>query len=134
MAARSVRLRYTIAAVVLTLLAAWATYHLKYAVRDREIELDHLRAQVDTSRKAMQLQRADLAYLTRPERLVVQAGQLNMTPGRGARLVDVSQIVPAAQLQLALSPLPALLPSGAATVLQLRPIPAIIPTALGRTR
>src|SRR3954462_15263302 len=126
MAARSVRLRYTIAAVVLTLLAAWATYHLKYAVRDREIELDHLRAQVETSRKAMQLQRADLAYLTRPERLVVQAGQLNMTPGRGARLGDVSQIAPAAQLQLqlqlALSPLPALLPSGAATVLQLRPI------------
>ena len=134
MAARSVRLRYTIAAVVLTLLAAWATYHLKYAVRDREIELEHLHAQVETAKKALQLQRADLAYLTRPERLVVQASQLGMTPGRGARLVDVSQIVPAAQLQLALSPLPALLPSGAATVLQLRPIPAIIPTALGRTR
>src|SRR3954452_20403894 len=82
MAARSVRLRYTIAAVVLTLLAAWATYHLKYAVRDREIEFVHLRAQLETSRKAMQLQRADLAYLTRPERLVGQAGQLNMTPGR----------------------------------------------------
>jgi hypothetical protein len=125
MAAGGVRLRYTIAAVLLTLLAAWATYHLKYAVRDREIQLGRLRAQVETSRKALQLQRADLAYLTRPERLVLQAGQLGMVPGRGARLIDVTQIIPEAQLQLLLQPLPALLPSGAATVLQLRPIPGI---------
>ena len=133
MAAGGVRLRYTIAAVLLTLLAAWATYHLKYAVRDREIELAQLRAQVETDRKALQLQRADLAYLTRPERLVLQAGQLGMVPGRGARLVDVTQIVPEAQLRLALQPLPALLPSGAETVLQLRPIPALT-LALGKTR
>ena len=126
MAPRRVNLRYTLAAVLLTLLAAWATYHLKYAVRDREMELAQLRRQVEAAREALQLARADLAYLTRPDRLVAQADRLGMVPGRGARMVDVSQIVPAGQLELAREPLPALLPSGAEIVLKVKPVPAVL--------
>ena len=131
MAARRVNLHYTLAAVVLTLLAAWATFHLKYAVRDREIELSRLRAQVEAERQALQLARAELAYLTRPDRLVVHAPELRMVPGGGSRIVDVTQVIPAQQLQLALEPLPALLPSGAETVLRIKPIPGLV---LARSR
>jgi hypothetical protein len=126
MAPRRVNLRYTLAAVLLTLLAAWATYHLKYAVRDRELELAQLRRQVDAAREALQLARADLAYLTRPDRLVAQADRLGMIPARGARMVDVTQIIPAQQLELAREPLPALLPSGAEAVLRVKPVPAVM--------
>ncbi len=126
MAPRRVNLRYTLGAVLLTLLAAWATYHLKYAVRDRELELAQLRRQVEAAREALQLARADLAYLTRPDRLVAQADRLGMVPGRGARMVDATQIVPARQLELAREPLPALLPSGVETVLKVKPVPAAL--------
>ena len=125
MAVRRMSLRYGIAAALLTLLAAWATYHLKYAVRGYEIELARLRSQLETERSALQVARVDLDYLTRPDRLVVQAAELGMIPGRGARIVDPARIVPAQQLELARVPLVALLPSGAEAVLMVKPLPAL---------
>jgi hypothetical protein len=125
MAARRMSLRYSIAAALLTLLAAWATYHLKYAVRDYELELARLRSQLAHEREALQLARVDLDYLTRPDRLVVQAPELGMVPGRGARIVDPARIIPAQQLELAREPLVAVLPSGAEAVLMAKPLPAL---------
>ena len=132
MAPRRISLRYSIAAALLTLLAAWAVYHLKYEVRDREMELGRLRAQLAYEREAFQVARVDLDYLTRPDRIVVQAGELGMIPGRGARIVDPTRIVPAQQLQLAREPLVALLPSGAEAVLMVKPLPALaVAVAIG---
>ena len=89
MAPRRISLRYSIAAALLTLLAAWATYHLKYEVRDREMRAGPpARRSWQHEREALQVARVDLDYLTRPDRLVVQAGELGMVPGRGARIVD----------------------------------------------
>src|SRR5688500_18129232 len=134
MAPRRISLRYSIAAALLTLLAAWATYHLKYEVRDREIELGRLRAQLAHERDALQVARVDLDYLTRPDRLVVQVGELGMVPGRGARIVDAARIPPAQQLQLAREPLVAVLPSGAEAVLMVKPLPALaVAVAIGGT-
>lgn len=132
MAGRRIGLRYSIAAALLTLLAAWATYHLKYAVRDREMELGELRFRLEQERAKLQLARIDLDYLTRPDRLVVLAPELGMVPGRGARIVDPARIIPAQQLQLAREPLVAVLPSGAEALLKVKPFSAVAAVALER--
>ena len=134
MAPRRISLRYSIAAALLTLLAAWAAYHLKYEVRDREMELGRLRAQLAYEREALQVARVDLDYLTRPDRIVVQAGELGMVPGRGPGSSTRPGIVPAQQLQLAREPLVAVLPSGAEAVLMVKPLPALaVAVAIGET-
>lgn len=109
-------------AAVATLAVAAATFHLKYAVRDLDLERDRLRARLAEERGALQVARAELAYLTRPDRIVAQAAGLGMTPGRGARIVDPGRIVPASQLDLARRPLAALLPSGASGLLKVKPL------------
>jgi hypothetical protein len=126
MAARRIRLRYTVAAILLTLFAAWATYHLKYAVVEREAELKRLRQELHSERQAVQLARADLAYLTRPDWIVMQATPLGMVPGRGARIIDITRVVPAQQLAFARQPLAAVLPSGGETVLMVKPLSDVV--------
>lgn len=123
MAARRVSLRYLVTAVCLSLGAAGATFQLKHAVRDRERELASVRAEIARERWAVQAARADLAYLTRPDRLVMQAAQLGMVPVRGTRLAQVDQIVPWQQVHFAKAPITATLPSGAEVELRLKPAP-----------
>lgn len=125
MAARGMNLRYLLTAVILSLGAAAATFELKYSVRNLEHELASVRKEIARERWAVQNARADLAYLTRPERLVQQAGQLNMEPARGTRLVQVDQIPPWQQVQLAGMPVPTTLPSGTEVMLRLRPLPML---------
>ena len=92
MAARRVSLGYLSTAVLLSVGAAVATFQLKYAVRNVEGELATVRAQIAREREVVQSARADLAYLTRPDRLVMQAAQLGMVPARGERLLAASQL------------------------------------------
>ena len=82
MAARRVSLGYLATAVLLSVGAAVATFQLKYAVRNVEGELGEVRAQITREHEIVQSARADLAYLTRPDRLVLQAAQLGMVPAR----------------------------------------------------
>jgi hypothetical protein len=123
MAIRRVSLRYLVTAVCLSLGAAGATFHLKHEVRSLERDLVKTRALIARERWAMQSLRADLAYLTRPERLVMQVGQLGMVPARGSRLARIDQIVPWQQLHFAQQP-PMLttLPSGTEVALRLKPM------------
>lgn len=132
MAAGGVRLRHTLLAAALALGAALSTFQLKYAVRDLELDLGRLKARLATERSALQLARADLAYLVRPERLVAQAGELRMVPGGGSRIVDPTGIVPAEHLRLAREPLLALLPSGAEAELRIKPLSGVVLAATGR--
>jgi hypothetical protein len=125
MAARRVSLRYLVTAIVLSLGAAGATFQLKHAVRERERELARIEAQIARERWAVQAARADLAYLTRPDRLVMQAEQLGMVPVRGTRLMQAGQIVPWQQLQLAKAPVATTLPSGTEVELRLKPMPLL---------
>lgn len=123
MAARRVSLGYLVTAICLSLGAAGATFQLKHAVRERERELGEVRAQIVRERWAVQAARADLAYLTRPDRLVMQAQQLGMVPVRGTRLAQAGQIMPWQQAHFAKAPIAATLPSGAAVELRLKPAP-----------
>lgn len=131
MAARRVSLGYLATAVLLSVGAAVATFQLKYAVRNVEGELATVRDQIAREREMVQAARADLAYLTRPDRLVMQAAQLGMVPARGERLLAAKQLPGWDQLQWAQLPVPATLPSGAGIELRSKPLPAMAGLGLG---
>ena len=91
---------------------AAGVFHLKYAVVGLEREVSLLQRQIEEERWLLRLRRADLAYLTRPDRLARQAAQLHLHPARSSQLVELDQIGSRAQLELARNPLVVMLPSG----------------------
>lgn len=125
MAARRVSLHYLLTAVVLSVGAAAATFQLKHKVRDVEHELGEVGGAIAQERWLARSARADLAYLTRPERIVMQAEQLGMVPVRGGRLLQPGQIPTEDQLQFANAVMAATLPSGAEVDLRLKPLPLL---------
>lgn len=125
MAPRRVSLRYILTAVMLSVGAAAATFQLKHEVRSVERELGETGGAIAQERWLARAARADLAYLTRPERIVMQAEQLGMVPVRGGRLVRAGQIPTYDQLQFANAAMAATLPSGAEVALRLKPLPLI---------
>lgn len=125
MAARRMSPGYLISSMVLAVGAAAATFQLKYAVRDLERELATTRAKIEREGWAIQGARADLAYLTRPDRIALQAKQLDMVSARGGRLAHASQLPDWDQVQWANATMPALLPSGSAIELRAKPMPVM---------
>lgn len=125
MAPRRVSLRYVLTAVLLSVGAAAATFQLKHQVRKVERELGEVGDAIAQERWLARAARADLAYLTRPERLVLQAEQLGMVPVRGSRLVQASQIPTQDQVRFANAAVAATLPSGAEVALRLKPLPRL---------
>ena len=83
MAARRVSLGYLVSSMVLAVGVAAATFQLKYAVRDREHELAATQGQDRAGALGDPGARADLAYLTRPDRIALQAAPARH--GAGAR-------------------------------------------------
>ena len=77
----------------------------------------------------MQAARADLEYLIRPDRIVLQASQLGMVEARGGRLAGAAQLPDWEQLQWSKAPMPAILPSGVAVELRAKPL--ALPTDFG---
>lgn len=122
MAAGRLRLLYRMLGVAMVIVAAGATYRLKHAVRGLDADLAGLRQETEAERWALRAAHADLEYLIRPERLVLQARQLGLVPARGARIVAVDAIPSMAQLRMIRSPLPVVLPSGGEAVLLARPV------------
>lgn len=117
-------LRHTVSAVLVILLAAAAVFHLKYAVVGLERELAALRAAIDEEQWLVRLRRADLAVLTRPDRLALQAEQLGLQPARAQHIVVIESIGSRAQIELARSPLEVTVPGGEPAMLRARPIEA----------
>jgi hypothetical protein len=105
--------------------AAAATFQLKHKVRAVERELGEVGDAVAQERWLARAARADLAYLTRPERIVLQAPQVGMIPVRGSRLVQGRQIPTMDQARFADAAVAATLPSGAKVALRLKPLPLL---------
>lgn len=131
MAARRVSLGYLASSVLLALGAAAATFQLKYAVRDLEHDLAATRGRIERERWAIQSARADLEYLIRPDRIVLQASQLGMVEARGGRLASAVQLPDWAQLQWSKAPMSAVLPSGVAVELRAKPMALSLDLDLG---
>jgi hypothetical protein len=119
------RLRQLLVAIAIVVVAAAALFQLKYAVVRLERERDELRARIEDERWLLRTRHADLAYLTRPDRLAAQAGQLGLRPARAQQIVRVEQIGHRAHIELARHPVPVVLPSGGYAELRLRPLPEL---------
>ena len=131
MAARRMSLGYLISSMVLALGAAAATFQLKYSVRDLEHDLAATRDKIEVEGWAIQGARADLEYLTRPDRIALQAEQLGMVSTRGGRLARATQLPDWDQIQWANATMPALLPSGSAVQFRAKPVSVISSLAAG---
>jgi hypothetical protein len=117
--------RQPLIALAIVVLAAAALFQLKYAVVRLERERDSLRARIEDERWLLRTRKADLAYLTRPDRLAAQAVQLGLRPARAQQIVRIEQIGNRAHIELARSPLPLVLPSGGIAELRVRPLPEL---------
>jgi hypothetical protein len=122
MEGRGMTLRYIIGALLLIVLVAAGVFRLKYAVVDVERQFTDLQHQIEEERWQLRLRQADLAYLTRPDRLVGQADQLHLRPARSGQIVELASIGSRAQIELARNPLAIMLPSGAEGALRAKPI------------
>ncbi|MFO1068725.1 MAG: hypothetical protein U1E14_09395 [Geminicoccaceae bacterium] len=122
-------LRQALVAVLLIVAAAAAVFQLSYAVVGLERQLTQLRRELDNERWLVRTRKADLAYLTRPERLAQQAEQLGLHPARAAQIVDVDRIGNRAEVMLSGIGIPVTLPSGTAAELRLRPMPVFADVA-----
>lgn len=126
-------LRYVITTIVLVVLAAGAVFQLKYQVVRLERERMALETQLRAERWTLQTRKADLAYLTRPDRLALQAAQLGMKPATSDLIVDIKQIGDRQQIELANNPVAVTLPSGAEVELRLKPVAIFTAAKRGRT-
>ncbi len=70
--------RAAIALGAAALCAAMAVFELKRVVHERERELAALERAIAEERARIRTLRADLAWLTRPERIATQARQLGL--------------------------------------------------------
>jgi hypothetical protein len=122
MEAGRMTLRHIATAFVLVLLAAAGVFHLSYLVVDLERQLVSLNQEIEDERWRLRTSKADLAYLTRPNRLAQQAEQLGLKPARAQQIVEVEAIGNRMHVELARNPLALTLPSGGAAVLMVRPV------------
>lgn len=106
------------------LVLAMAVFELKLAVHERERELARLQRAIAEERARIRTLRADLAWLTRPERIATQARQLGLEPARIDRLVRVRDLPDATALLFAGRSLTVELDPGEAVELRFKPIAA----------
>jgi cell division protein FtsL len=100
----------------------YGVFAVKHEVRQLERELAGLRQEVQQERHRLQVLRADWAYLTRPERLAEQAGQLELAPARPDQIMALSTIPDRLRVRHAGREWPAALPSGGEIELRLKPL------------
>jgi hypothetical protein len=117
----------------LALAGAAAVFEIKGTVREVERELQRTERAIDDAHWRLQTLKADYAYLTRPERLAVQAEQLGMVPGTSARLVAVHAIAKDTQLAFAAKVVPVVLNTGEQVELRFKPaVLGMVAEALAR--
>ncbi len=123
--------RASILAGVCAMLAAMLVFHLKYKVLGLERELSHLRASVVTETWRVRTLRADLAYLSRPGRLAMQAQQLGLHPAGAGSLTSAPEIAKLYDPALAGMALAVVLPSGDRVQLAVKPRPPALTQTTG---
>ncbi len=116
------------------LAVAMAVFELKRVVRERERELARLERAIAQERDRIRTLRADLAWLTRPERLTTQAGQLGLEPARVERFVRVDELPDATALLFAGRSLTVPIEAGEAIELRFKPVQRLRPLAAGPAR
>lgn len=119
--------RASIVAGFCAMLAAMLVFHLKYKVLGLERELTSVQKEVVSETWRLRTLRAELAYLSRPERLAMQAKQLGMHPAGADALTSVPEIAKLYDRSLSGLSLAVVLPSGNQVQLAVKPRPPAVP-------
>ncbi len=119
--------RASIVAGFCAMLAAMLVFHLKYKVLGLERELTSVQKEVVSETWRLRTLRAELAYLSRPERLAMQAKQLGMHPAGAEALTSVPEIAKLYDRSLSGLSLAVVLPSGNQVQLAVKPRPPAVP-------
>ena len=83
----------SVAAIILTALMSYGLYNMKYEVRRLEDKLTTLNKTLVTERQAVQVLRAEWAYLNRPSRLQDLSGRhLDLQPIEVGQLTDLHEL------------------------------------------
>ena len=112
----------TIVTLGLAVAAAVLVFELKSTVRDVERELASVQRQLEEGHWRLQKLRADHAFLTRPERLAMQAEQLGLVPGTAREMALVETIAYDGQLLFADKVVPVDLADGRQLQLRFKPV------------
>ncbi len=121
--------RTSIVAGFCAMLAATLVFHLKYKVLGLERELTSVQKDVVSETWRLRTLRAELAYLSRPERLAMQARQLGLHPAGAEALTSVPEIARLYDRSLSGLSLAVVLPSGNQVQLAVKPRPPAVPPA-----
>ena len=127
--ARRMISRTSIVAGFCAMLAAMLVFHLKYKVLGLERELTSVQKDVVSETWRLRTLRAELAYLSRPERLAMQAKQLGLHPAGAEALTSVPEIAKLYDRSLSGLSLAVVLPSGNQVQLAVKPRPPAVPPA-----
>src|SRR5262245_37879927 len=116
----------SLVAVALAVAAAAVVFQIKGTVREVEREIRRTERAIDEASWRLQTLKADYAYLTRPERLALQARQLGMVPGTSTEIAAVEAIAFAGQSQFSDKVIPVQLRTGAQLELRFKPVRPMI--------
>ena len=123
--------RLSVAWIVLAGLAAYGLFHVTFAVRDIEEELQTLNRQINDDQQAVHVLEAEWAYLNQPARLADLSsrylGMVALTTARVGEVATLPLIVsPDAQSTAIVEPAAAVEPIEAWSEIRLRVRPGII--------
>lgn len=124
----------TVVTLGMAVAAAVLVFEFKGTVRGVERELARVHQQLDEGRWRLQQLKADHAFLTRPERLAMQAEQLGMVPGTAREIATVEAIARDGQLLFADKVVSVALGDGRQVQLRFKPLkPGLqVSRAMGR--
>ena len=103
-------------------LSAFGMFHIKYTVRDLEKRLAATERSISEEEKLMRTRKADLALLTRPQRLADNAAALGLKPAQGTRVVAADQIGYRSWVDLSSQTFAITLPAGGEGSLSIKPM------------
>lgn len=116
--------RLTIFTGMAALACAVVVFEFKGTVRTIDRQIVSTNREIEQQRWRLQTLRADYAYLTRPERLAMQAAQLGMVPASTRQMTQVTSIAFDSQVAFAGRALPVTLPGGETVELRFKPTSA----------
>jgi hypothetical protein len=116
------RAKLFLSALAAAVIAAFGMFNLKYSVVELEDHHRQTLRKIEAEKALIRTRKADLALLTRPQRLARHAEALGLKPAQGSRIVLADQIGQRVAVDLASELYEITLPSGGVGSLAMKPV------------